>query len=45
MKPVTGGFELATVKKLNGARLNAPSGLSVETNAMGRGTTDPISSL
>ena len=45
VKTRTGGLELATVKKLNGATLNAPSGLTVETNAIGRGTTEPIRSL
>ena len=45
MKTSTGGFELATVKKLKGATLNAPSVFTVETNAMGRGTTEPIRSL
>jgi hypothetical protein len=45
VKTSTGGFELATVKKLKGATLNPPSGLSVETKAIGRGTTEPIRSL
>jgi hypothetical protein len=45
VKTSTGGFELATVKKLNGAALKAPSVLIVETKAIGRGTTEPIRSL
>jgi hypothetical protein len=45
VKTSTGGFELATVKKLKGATLKPPSGLSVETKAIGRGTTEPIRSL
>ena len=36
---------LAAVKKLNGARLQIPSGLTVETNAMGRGTIAPTITL
>jgi len=35
----------ATVKKLKGAKLRAPSRLTVEAHAIGRGTTEPISSL
>ena len=45
VKTSTGGFELATVKKLKGATFERPSGLTVETNAIGRGTIDPIISL
>ena len=45
VKHNTGGFALATVKKLNGARFGTPSGEIVETNAIGRGTTAPTSSL
>ncbi len=45
VKTSTGGLELATVKKLKGATLNTPSGFTVETKAMGRGTTEPIRSL
>jgi hypothetical protein len=41
----TDGWREATVKKLKGARLRTPSALTVEVQAMGRGTTDPISSL
>jgi hypothetical protein len=41
----TDGWREATVKKLNGARLRTPSRLTVEVQAMGRGTTDPMSSL
>jgi hypothetical protein len=39
------GWREATVKKLKGARLGMPSRLTVEVQAMGRGTTDPISNL
>ncbi len=39
------GFREATVKKLKGARLRIPSRLIVEVQAIGRGTTEPISSL
>jgi hypothetical protein len=39
------GLREATVKKLNGARLRTPFLLSVEVQAIGRGTTEPISSL
>jgi hypothetical protein len=42
---ITGGFALTAVKKLKGARFGIPSRLSVETKAIGRGTTAPISSL
>ena len=35
----------ATVKKPNAARLRIPSGLVVEVQAMGLGTTEPISSF
>ena len=45
VKHSTGGFALATVKKLKGARFGTPSGEMVETNAIGRGTTAPTSSL
>jgi site-specific DNA recombinase len=41
----TDGFREATVKKLKGARLRIPSRLIVEVQAIGRGTTEPISSL
>ena len=41
----TAGFREATVKKLKGARLRIPSRLIVEVQAIGRGTTEPISSL
>jgi hypothetical protein len=40
-----GGWREATVKKLKGARLRTPSRLTVEVQAIGRGTTDPMSSL
>jgi hypothetical protein len=41
----TDGWREATVKKLKGARLLTPSRLTVEVQAVGRGTTDPMSSL
>ncbi len=41
----TGGRPLATVKNECGARLPLPSGLSVETQAIGRGTTRAVNSL
>jgi hypothetical protein len=41
----TDGWRAATVKKLKGVRLRTPSRLTVEVQAMGRGTTDPMSSL
>src|ERR1700719_845607 len=44
-KQITGGLALTPVKKLKGARFGIPSGLKVDTNAMGRGTIAPISSL
>jgi hypothetical protein len=34
-----GGFELNTLKKLNGDRLGIPFALNVLANAMGRGAT------
>jgi hypothetical protein len=40
-----GGLREATVKKLKGARLRTPSRLTVDVQAMGRGTTDPTSNL
>src|ERR671913_1583489 len=39
------GLREATVKKLNGARLHTPLLLMVEVQAIGRGTTEPTSSL
>ncbi len=39
------GLRDATVKKLKGARLRTPSLLTVEVQAMGRGTTEPVSNL
>jgi hypothetical protein len=39
----TDGLREATVKKLNGAKLWIPSGLSVKAQAMGLGTTELIS--
>src|ERR1035438_683995 len=44
-KQTTGGFMLAAVKKLNGARLQMPAGLTVETKAIGRGTIAPTITL
>ena len=44
-RQITGGFALMPVKKLNGARLKAPSRFMLETNAIGRGTMEPTSSL
>jgi len=44
-KHTTGGLPQIALKKLKGARFRTPSGDTVETNAMGRGTTEPISSL
>jgi len=44
-KQTTGGFALAAVKKLNGARLRTPARLIVDTNAIGRGTMAPIINL
>jgi hypothetical protein len=41
----TDGWREATVKKLKGAKLWVPSRLTVEVQAIGRGTTEPISSL
>lgn len=39
------GWREATVKKLKGARLRIPSRFTVEVQAIGLGTTEPISSL
>src|SRR5262245_2250970 len=44
-KQTTGGLALTPVKKLNGARFRMPSGLMLETKAIGRGTMAPIMSL
>jgi hypothetical protein len=41
-KQITGGFALAPVKKLNGARFETPAALIVETKAIGLGTITPI---
>src|SRR3974377_1939388 len=41
----TGGLAHTALKKLKGARLRTPSGEMVETNAIGRGTMEPIRSL
>ncbi len=40
-----GGWREATVKKLKGARLRTPFRLTVEVQAIGRGTTESISGL
>jgi hypothetical protein len=40
-----GGWREATAKKLKGARFRTPSQLTVEVQAIGRGTNDPMSSL
>ncbi len=42
---MVGGSWQTPMKKLKGARLLTPSALTVETQAIGRGTTQPISSL
>ncbi|MNT72120.1 hypothetical protein D3C72_2106900 [compost metagenome] len=44
-KAIVSGFDATTVKKLKGARLSTPSGLRVETKAIGRGSTVPMISL
>ena len=41
----TDGLREATVKKLNRGRLRIPSGVIVKAQAIGLGTTEPISSL
>src|SRR5215203_895734 len=40
-----GGLEQTALKKLNGARLCTPSELTDDTHAIGRGTTQPMSTL
>ncbi len=42
---MVGGSPQTPMKKLKGARLFTPSALTVETHAIGRGTTQPIRSL
>jgi hypothetical protein len=42
---IAGGFDPIALKKLNGAKLRAPARSTVDTQAIGRGTTQPISSL
>jgi len=37
-----GGDEVTALKKLNGARFPIPSAETVETQAIGLGTTEPI---
>src|ERR1700751_4795067 len=44
-KQTVGGSAQIALKKLNGAKLRTPSADKVEMNAIGRGTTDPMSSL
>ncbi len=44
-KQVTGGFAETTVKKLNAARLDWPSGFTEDAKAIGRGTTAPVSNF
>jgi hypothetical protein len=42
---IIGGTTQTTVKKLNGARLVRPCPSMVEAQPIGRGTTEPVSSL
>src|SRR5262245_49349437 len=42
---IVGGSLQTPMKNENGARLYTPSALTVDTHAMGRGTTQPIKSL
>jgi hypothetical protein len=42
---MVGGSWQTPMKKLKGARLFTPSGPTVDTHAIGRGTTQPIRSL
>ena len=42
---ISAGFSENTLKNEKGAALTTPSGLSVDTSAIGRGTTRPHSSL
>ena len=44
-KAIVGGSPQTPMKKLKGARLFTPSGPTGETHAIGRGTTQPMSSL
>jgi hypothetical protein len=44
-KAMVGGSLHTPMKKLKGARLGTPSAAMVDTQAMGRGTTQPMSSL
>jgi hypothetical protein len=41
----SGGSSLNTLKKLNGAALTTPVGPTVVTQAIGRGSTKPASTL
>lgn len=41
--PSTGGVIASALKKLSDARSHLPSGATVETSAIGRGTTSPMS--
>ena len=43
-KTSDGGFPPPALKNENGARFATPSGLKLETKAIGRGTTQPVSS-
>ena len=45
VKETTGGLTDAMVKKECGARFSTPSADTVDTHAMGRGTTTEVSSL
>ena len=42
--PIVGGKNEKALKKENGARLRVPSAATVETQAIGRGATSPLSS-
>lgn len=44
-KSRVGGLEQTALKKEKGARLGCPAELMVETQAMGLGTTAPVSNL
>ncbi|MNY82091.1 hypothetical protein D3C86_2240080 [compost metagenome] len=44
-KLIAMGSEATTLKKLKGATLRSPLAETVETRAMGRGTTEPFRSL
>jgi hypothetical protein len=42
---IVGGSPQTPMKKLKGARFRTPAPSTVETHAIGRGTTQPMSSL